>query len=199
MRRWIWVCAGVAVAAVLYWAWPLVGAAQLAQAARQGDTAGVASRVDIPALRRSLARQIGFAYLRATGKADKLGTFGRSVAGAAVTTVADSYVADLLTPDNITALLGQGKISQVKVGDKSVVVDRQLSGFASGDMMSVLTGSYFDGLTSFVISVKAGEDQTYAVHLHLRGLAWLLSGIDLPPAMVDDMAKSILAGQKPGT
>lgn len=200
MRRWLWISGIIVVLVIAYWVWPLIGAAQLARAAQQGDSAQVIDRVDLPALRRSLAKQIGLAYLQATGKADKMGALGRSFAGAAVTTVADSYVADLLTPENIAALLSQGKVGRVKVGDRDVAIDRQLPGLSNvlnGNMLSLLTGSYFDGPASFVISAEDAQNQAYGIHLRLGGTTWRLSGIDLPHAIVDDMARSILAAEKP--
>ena len=204
MRRWMWVCVVLAVLAVAYWIWPFFGAGQLVRAAQRGDAQEVISRVDLPALRRSLARQIAGAYLQATGRAQKLGAFGRSVAGAAATTVADPYVAELLTPENITALLGQGKIAPVMVGGKTVAIDRNLpgvTGLFDSNVLALLTGSYFDGIASFVLPAKAGagQDETYNIHVRLDGLTWRLSGIDLPPAMVEDMARSIMNEQKPAT
>lgn len=201
MSRRTWVILAIVVLVAAYWTWPLVGAAELASAARQGNAQDVINRVDLPALRRSLSRQIAFAYLKATGKADKMGAFGRSVAGAAATTVADPYVAELLTPENITALLGQGRIAQVNVGGRSMKVDRELPGFAgslNSNVWSLVTGSYFDGLRTFVILAHGRPDQNgdYRVHLRLDGLTWRLSGIDLPTAMVDDMARSILDKDK---
>ncbi len=206
MRRWIWTLVILAVLAAAYWTWPFVGAAGLASAAQRGDSAAVIERVDLPALRRSLARQIALAYLEATGKGGKAGSFGRSLMGAAATTVADPYVAELLTPENITAMIGRGKIGTVKLGDKDVAVNRDLPGFADllhGDWLSMLTGSYFDGIASFVIpaEVKGAAADNYAVHLRLDGLTWRLSGIDLPASMVDQIARSILArnGGTPAT
>lgn len=204
MRRWMWVCVVLAVLAMAYWVWPFVGAAQLARAAQGGDAQQVISRVDLPALRRSLARQIALAYLQATGRAQKMGAFGRSVAGAAATTVADPYVAELLTPENITALLGQGKIAHVTIGGRSVAIDRHLAGFTGlldSNALTLVTGSYFDGIASFVLPAKggAGRDEDYRVHLRLDGLTWRLSGIDLPPAMVEEMARSIMSEDKPAT
>ena len=188
----------LAVIAVGYWGSAFLGAAQLAGAAQRGDAQEVIRRVDLPALRRSLARQIAWAYLKATGRADKMGAFGRSVAGAAATSVADPYIGELLTPENITALLGQGKIARVSLGGREMAVDRQLPGFGgllNSNVVALVTGSYFDTLTSFVIPVQShsGTDtEDYYVHLRFNGLLWRLSGIDLPPAMVDDMAQSIL-------
>lgn len=202
MRRRTWVILLIVALLGAYWAWPLAGAAQLASAARQGNAQEVIDRVDLPALRRSLSRQIAWAYLKATGKADKMGAFGRSVAGAAATTVADPYVGELLTPENITALLGQGRIAQVNVGGRTLAVGRELPGFAgllNSNLWSLVTGSYFDGLRTFVMLAHGGPDQNddYRVHLRLEGLTWRLSGIDLPAPMVDDMARSILNQEKP--
>ena len=187
----------IVVLGAAYWAWPLVGAAGLASTVRQGNAADISADVDLPALRRSLSRQIARAYLVVTGKGDKLGSFGRSLAGAAVTTVADPYVAELLTPDNIAALLSQGHVNQVKIGDHAVNVKGdlpKLSGLLDGNLLSTITSSYFDGLADFAIPVDGGhgpQDQ-YRIHLHLDGLSWKLAGLDLPPATVEDMARGLL-------
>ncbi len=201
MRRWLWIILALVLIGAAYWAWPFFGAAQLASAAQRGDTAEVVERVDMPALRRSLARQIAHAYLQATGKAQKLTGFGLGLAGAAATTVADPYVAELLSPENITALIGQGKIGAVKLGNQTVAITRALPNVPDlfrADIMSAVTGSSFDGIASFVIPItRAGSDQTYAVHLRLDGLTWRLSGLDLPPPVIDEMAHAILNGQTP--
>ncbi len=46
-----------------YWGWALIGAAQLASVASQGDAEAVMQHVDLPALRRSLGSQIARAFL----------------------------------------------------------------------------------------------------------------------------------------
>ena len=207
MPRWRWIIAVLVVLGAAYWAWPFLDAARLVRAARQGNSEAVIARVDLPALRRSLARQIAVAYLNATGKAEKMGAFGRSVAGAAATTVADPYLVELLTPENITALLGQGHINSIKMGDKDIAVERDLPGFSSlfsANLLWLVTGSYFDGVTNFVIPAttgrgdpKTGQEESYDVHLRLDGTTWRLSGIDLPEDMVAEMARAILNGNKP--
>ncbi len=201
MRRWISVVGIIIGFGLAAWAWPLAGAVQLARAAQAGDTAEVFDRVDVDALRRSLARQIAAAYLDASGRGKKLGAFGRSVAGAAVTTVADPYVAELLTPENIMALLSQGRINTVKLGAQTVAVKGELPNFpklVNGDLWSVVTGSYFDQLNDFLIPVDGGHgpNDQYGVHMRRSGLTWKLGGLDLPPSLVDDMARSLLAGDK---
>lgn len=202
MRRWLVIVGVVVVLGVAYWAWPLVGAAQLASTARGGDAGQVFDRVDVDGLRRSLARQIAAAYLDVSGKGKKMGVFGRSLAGAAVTTVADPYVAQLLTPDNVMALLSKGRVNAVSVGGRPVAVKGDLPDFSTlldDHILSAMTGSYFDQLKDFVIPVDGGHgaDGQYGVHMHLVGLTWKLGGLDLPAPIVDQMARSILANEPP--
>lgn len=201
MRRWLGFGLSVILVGMAYWAWPLVGAAQLAALARSGDAAGVIDRVDIDALRRSLSRQIAGAYLDVSGKGKSMGAIGRSLAGAAITTVADPYVAQLLTPANITALLAQGRVGQVQLGDRNVDVKGILPNFAAGfgdHILAAVTGSYFDRIKDFVIPIDGGhgDGDRYGLHMHLVGLTWKLGGLDLPRPMIEEMARSIMAGEK---
>ena len=200
MRLWLGIFGGAAVLGLAYWAWPLAGAAQLASTARGGDAGQVFDRVDVDGLRRSLARQIAGAYLDVSGKGKRMGAFGRSLAGAAVTTVADPYVAELLTPDNLMALLSRGHVNQVSLGGRPVAVKGDLPNFAAlldDHLLSAVTNSYFDQVKDFVIPVDGGHgaDDQYGVHMHLVGLTWKLGGLDLPAPLLDQMARSILAGE----
>ncbi len=202
MRRWIWIVATLVVVGLAYWAWPLIGAAQLAQAVQTGNAVAVTDRVDIDRLRRSLARQIATAYLDTSGRGKKMGSFGRSIAGAAVTTVADPYVAELLTPENLTALLAHGRVNRITLGQQSVAVKGEIptfTGLLNGNWLSLATNSYFDQISDFVIPVDLGHgvDDQYGVHMHRDGLTWKLGGLDLPATLVNEMARSILAGEKP--
>ena len=202
MRRWLVIVGVIVVLGLAYWAWPLAGAAQLASTARGGDAGQVFERVDVNGLRRSLARQIAAAYLDVSGKGKKMGAFGRGLAGAAVTTVADPYVAQLLTPDNVMALLSRGHVNPVDLGGRAVAVKGDLPDFATvldEHILSAVTGSYFDQPKDFVIPVDGGHgaDDQYGVHMHLVGLTWKLGGLDLPSSIVDQMARSILASEPP--
>ena len=202
MRRWIWIVGTLVIIGLACWAWPLIGAAQLAHAVQSENSADFIDRVDTDRLRRSLARQIATAYLDATGRGKKMGSFGRSIAGAAVTTVADPYVAELLTPENLTALLAHGRVNQVKLGQQTVAIKGEIPTFAgllNGNWLSLVADSYFDQITDFVIPVDGGHgvDDQFGVHMHLDGVTWKLGGLDLPATLVDEMARSILAGEKP--
>lgn len=197
MRRWTWAVIVLLALGAGYWGWALLAAAQLAQAAQRHDGPAVVSRVDFPALRRSLARQIALAFLDSTGRSRKMGALGRGMAGAAVTTVADAYVADLITPDTITTFLAEGRIGEAGGAGRTVKLDRtvpSLSGLLGTNLLSRVTGSYFEGPTRFVVpagGAGAPDGEDYRVHLRLHGLTWQLAGLDLPASVLDDMAHAL--------
>jgi Protein of unknown function (DUF2939) len=93
---------------VAYWAWALAGAAQLASAAERGDANAVIERVDLQALIRSLSGQIARAFLDQNPQLQnppppRQGVFLNASA-------AEMLLRALLTPDNIAALLSQGRV-----------------------------------------------------------------------------------------
>jgi hypothetical protein len=162
-----------------YWAWALAGAAQLASAAERGDAEAVIERVDLQALIRSLSGQIARAFLDQNPELQKLpprpGVFLNASA-------AEMLLRALLTPDNIAALLTQGRVGVLDAGGKDAGA---VWGMPSiGDAfharpLQVLLNSHFDGLRSFVVGLDS-PDGLYRVHLTLSGLTWLLTGVDIP-------------------
>ncbi len=105
-------------------------------------------------------------------------------------------------PRTSPRLLAHGRVNQVKLGQQTVAVKGEIPTFAgllNGNWLSLVTGSYFDQITDFVIPVDGGHgvDDQYGVHMHLDGVTWKLGGLDLPATLVDEMARSILAGEKP--
>ena len=200
MRK-TWIIVVVLVALAALWAWPYYGAYSLAKAAERGDAPAVSAQVDFPVLRRSVARQIVRAYLRDSGKGEKLGALGRGMAVAVGTTVADPYLAELLSPDAITSLLGAGRLKPITVENRTIGFDGKLPSLPdvlSGQTAAVLLQSYYDGFISFVFHVagKEASADDYGVHLRLNGLTWVLSGIDLPRDMLDRIVADIVAKEK---
>src|SRR5580704_13686215 len=99
-----------------YWGWALAGAAQLASAASRGDADAVMERVDMPALIRSLASQISRAFADENPQLQNPPSLGHGVFlnGAA----AEMLLRALLTPDNIAALLAQGRVGVLDANGK---------------------------------------------------------------------------------
>jgi hypothetical protein len=50
--------------------------------------------------------------------------------------------------------------------------------------------SRFDGPLSFVVNLDSAEGR-YGVHLHLSGMSWRLSGIDVPKEVSARLARQI--------
>ena len=99
------------------------------------------------------------------------------------------------------ALLQNGRVNQVQLGQQTVAIKGGIPTFAgllNGNWLPLVTGSYFDQITDFVIPVAGsrGVDDQFGVHMHLDGVTWKLGGLDLPPRLVEEMARSILAGEK---
>jgi hypothetical protein len=99
-----------------YWGWALAGAAQLASAAQRGDAEAVMERVDLQALIRSLSGQIARAFAKQNPQLQHLPLVRQGVFlnGAA----AKMLLRALLTPENIAALLSQGRVGVLDAGGK---------------------------------------------------------------------------------
>ena len=162
-----------------YWGWALAGAAQLASAASRGDVQAVMERVDLQPLIRSLSSQIARAFLDQNPQLQKPRSLRRAVFLNA--SAAEMLLRALLTPDNIAALLNQGRVSLPDGGQDA----GKLWGLPSlGEAfharpLQVLTSSYFTGPLSFVVGLDS-PDGRYRVHMNLSGVTWRLSGVDMP-------------------
>jgi hypothetical protein len=174
----------------VYWAWALAGAAQLASAAERGDADAVIERVDLQALIRSLSGQIARAFADQNPQLQKApprpGVFLNASA-------AEMLLRALLTPDNIAALLSQGRVGLVGDGGKD---EGTLWGMPSlGEAfharpLQVIMHSYFDGPLSFVVGLDS-SDGRYRVHMNLSGLTWRMSGVDIPEPITARLANLI--------
>ena len=174
-----------------YWAWALAGAAQLASAASGGDAEAVMERVDLQPLIRSLSSQISRAFLDENPQLQKLSPVRQGVVlnGAA----AEMLLRALLTPENIAALLNQGRVGVLNAGGKdagTVWGMPSLGEAFHGRPLQVLIHSYFDGPLSFVVGLDS-PDGLYRLHMSLSGLTWRLSAVDIPEPVTARMANLI--------
>jgi hypothetical protein len=175
---------------VVYWAWALAGTAQLASVAERGDAEAVIERVDLQALIRSLSGQIASAFANATPGLQKApprqGVFLNASA-------AEMLLRALLTPDNIAALLSQGRVGVLGAGGKDVgtVWGMPSLGEAfNARPLEVLMHSYFDGPRSFIVGLDSSEGR-YRIHMNLSGLTWRMSGVDIPEPVTARLASLI--------
>jgi hypothetical protein len=103
--RWgVWVSLTLGVLLSVYLASPLIALQSIARAVETKDAVALTERLDFPALRRSLTKQIVQEYLNLTGKKLPLHAIGKRV----VVSVADPVVARLMTVRALLDLLGKG-------------------------------------------------------------------------------------------
>lgn len=195
MRNLFWAFVVISIALISYSAWALVGAAELVVTAQSAAPNALVQRIDLPALRRSLAHQIVAAYLRQDEKLSKMSGMARGFAGSVGTTVADSMLQDLLTPDSIAAMLKDGHFGSEKDHKGPSVQVPRVGSIGTTQAITTILNSYFDGPMSFVVPI-AGGAEGYGVHLRLEGTTWMLSGLDLPASLVDRLAREVSERQK---
>ena len=126
-------------------------------------------RVDLQALIRSLSSQIARAFLDENPQLQKLppprqGVFLNGSA-------AEMLLRALLTPENIAALLNQGRVGVLDAGGKdagTVWGMPSLGEAFNARPLQVLTHSYLDGPLSFVVGLDS-PDGRYRLHMNLSG------------------------------
>ncbi len=188
MRKFIGAAVALVILVAAYWGWALAGAAQLASAASRGDAAAVMERVDLTALSRSLSGQISRAWLEQNPQLQKLmalqpGGVGINAAGA------EMLLRAFLTPENIAALLNQGRVAGGPDGGSLWRMPALGEAFQAGPWQA-LAHSYFDSPLSFVVGLNS-PDGRYGVHMNLSGMTWRLSGLDIPDEVTGRIAREI--------
>src|SRR5580658_6205872 len=190
MRMLIRGAVALVILIAVYWAWALAGAAQLASAAEHGDAEAVIERVDLQALIRSLSGQIARAFLDQNPQLQQVPPPRQ---GVFLNASAAEMLLPLLTPDNIAALLSQGRVGVLGAGGKdagTVWGMPSLDEAFESRPLQVIMHSYFDGPLSFVVGLDS-SDGRYRIHMNLSGLTWRMSGVDVPAPITARLARLI--------
>lgn len=191
MRMLIRAAVALVILVAAYWGWALAGAAQLASAAQRGDAEALMERIDLQPLIRSLSSQISRAYLDQNPQlknpsSPRLGVVLNASA-------AEMLLRALLTPENIAALLNQGRVGVLNAGGKDAGTIWGMPSLGEAFQarpLEVLMHSYFDGPLSFVVGLDS-PDGRYRLHMNLSGAAWRLSGVDIPEPVTARLASLI--------
>jgi Protein of unknown function (DUF2939) len=186
MRIFIRGAIALVVLVAAYWGWALAGTAELASAASRGDAAAVKERIDLKALSRSLSSQISRAWLEQNPELQKLTPAGGVAINAAA---AEMLLRAFLTPENIAALLKQGRAAGGP-DEGGLFRVPGLGEALRASPLQALTHSHFDGPLSFVVSLDS-PDGRYRVHTNLEGTTWRLSGLDIPDPVTARIARQI--------
>lgn len=189
MRWFVGIVAAVVLLVLVYLGSAASSFANLAAAARAGDGAAVLERTDLKALNRSLTDQIVRAYLERIGATRRVGPMEKMLANTYGATVADAMVAKMLTADKVTQMLKNGNME----GGPGLPSFRlpALGDLNTGNWLALLGRVNFIQPLLLGIRVSSDADNYAAINLHAEGLDWKLSGIELPKAIVRDLAASL--------
>jgi hypothetical protein len=161
MRLIRWIALVCFVLVLIYGVSPYFSFWRFTNALRSGDSAGVSSRVDFPAVRASLKKQLVARFAGATAGHKRWANLGPTLIDAIV----DAYA----TPDGIAALLANpGAL-------KNLQTPRQFR-FSSGkpEDWSKVKYAFFTGPRSFVV-----EREGIKLRFRFTGWGWLLNNLDL--------------------
>jgi hypothetical protein len=130
-------------------------------AIKSGDTAAINSRVDFPAVRASLKKQLIARFARATTGHKRWFNIGPMLI--------DAIVEAYATPDGIVALVSNpGALKNLQAPQRF-----HLPTAKNGDLLK-LQHAFFTGARSFVV-----DHEGMKLQFRFKGLGWQLSDIDL--------------------
>jgi hypothetical protein len=189
-----WFIGGLAALVILVLAYlgsAVSSLAALASAVRAGDGRAVIERTDIKALNHSLTDQIVWAYMERIGATRQIKPMEKLLINTYGATIADAMVAKMLTADKLTQILKTGSLDTPGVPPFAGLP-------ALGDLHNANWAALLGRLgfiKPVVLSVRISETsdpETYsAIALHYEGPGWKLSGIELPKAIVRQLAASL--------
>jgi hypothetical protein len=199
--------AALAIAWLLFLASPFVALHNFARAVEARDTAAVAERVNFRALRFSLMRQVANAYAQETGAGRALGAGERQLAIEAAMALAAPVVEGLLTPEAVIGLLnGVLPTSPPEGGapppestetstDVPVTVVQHLRVKSLGGAWRLILSAELRGFRNIFVSLPPDRppDRQLRLRLRLVRTTWKLVNIELPPAMLKELARKLAA------
>ena len=130
-----------------------------------------------PARRSAGSHAIGFA-------------FGSALASAAGGTIADSWVAEIINPENLIELLS-GRSVSTELGATSFNVGELPSLSFRTALSAWLNTEYWLGRFSIGLPVDAPAAEQFRLRLQLLDWRWKLTGIELPKKLSDQLAQEL--------
>lgn len=190
--RWLaGVVAAVVAFLIVYLGSAAYSLAGLAAAVRAGDGAAVFARTDLKSLNHSLTDQIVRAYLERIGATRQIKPIEKLLINTYGATIADAMVARMLTADRLTEMLRTGGLDAP--GVPSFAGFPALADLKTGNFLSLLGRVNLVKPVVLAIRVSDASDPEHyaAIDLHYEGLDWKLAGIELPRAIVNQLAASL--------
>ena len=179
----------VVVLLIAYLAWPLFGLKKIADAIAARDATAFTELLDVPELKRSLAVQIVLAYLRVTGKDQRLSPLARNLAVQAGVAIADAYVVEIVKAEALIDLLKQTR-TETFAEPKGIL---RIWGLPNLRNVAKLLSSEYRGRNFYVtVPLSADAKDGFRLRLRLSQWEWRLAGIDLPEAIQFQLAQEFI-------
>lgn len=182
----------IGIALVLVWALfslsPFLAVSRLLEAVATRDAETIRERVNLRAVRISLTKQIMNTYLDSLGQDQGLARADRQVVIGAAIAASDPLVRDLLTPEALAELLGDGwpeKVAGPQPPAFQGLAWRGLDWQGVSGFWNLWLASESRGFRAVRIPLDPSRpaDESFQLHLRLQQFTWRLTGVDLPLAL----------------
>lgn len=186
-----WIVAGLVTLCAawgLYIVSPYYTLYRIGRAVETGDVAELEKRVNLRALRYSLARQVA-AEVAASERGIGIASNEAQMAAAAALALADPVLDVYVRPDGLIRLLRTspaGDPTGSVFGRRSIGVE---------DIDDFLGASTWRGFRNVYVWLPPGEarDRRYRLQLRLGNWRWRLVALDLPPSLVRRIAGDLIS------
>jgi hypothetical protein len=167
----------------------------------------IQERVDFPALRLSLARQISAAYAKALGGGKSEGDSAPPIGAAAGAAVLAPLLEPYVSPDAVLRLMREGwpglaGNATPGAGSAAGSGARDLGLFDPETFLTARNlGRLWDatewrGFRTFLVRLpQGGAQEPLQLQFRLAPFTWRLSGIELPAALKDRLVRELAARQ----
>lgn len=189
MRWLIGALAVIALAWVTYVASPYWAAASFAADIRRGDVLAAAGRVNVHAIRLSLAKQFVSEGLGAGEMQDALGAADVQIAAGTIAAAADPLLAPLLSARGVVDLLRETPAGEDGPGRTST--PERLTGYLAASRWRGFRNVYF------ALPPDRPAEEQVRLQFRLSRLSWRLVSIDLPAATRKRIAERLLRLKPP--
>lgn len=194
MRRWIWIAAVLALAGIGYGLWPFFGLYQLGAALHAADADAALRRIDVPAVRRSIIRQVLDEGTKGTKIEKRFGDIGRRMAVDAATVALDRKASQVMTAEVLRELIAEGRlpasfgsaIGDLQAGITPAPQDGGGSGGIPDSPLRYLQSWDFSSprQVKVVLGDSQKRDEWTGLTLRLRGFVWRLTAVTLSPSVM---------------
>jgi len=189
MRWFTGIIAATGVIVSLYFGSAYAALSDLVEAAQQADGKRLLARTDTASLKRSVVEQIVNAYLDRVQETRNPSQAERFLAYTVGATIADALVAHAVTETGLHRMLAEGKFITDQQGAASLSLPR-LAELDLDRIRALISRLHL--ITPVEMSVRIGRDgeadAATAIRLHVHGLGWKLSGLELSPEILRNLA-----------